>query len=100
MRVHRMTLSHIKGVADRRIDFPDEGIVVVEGQNEAGKTTMIEALDLLLDEKDSSKKRHVLAMRPVGRRPLRYVMKPPTVGNTPLLRVGEPTRKARDSRIW
>ncbi|WP_312720611.1 AAA family ATPase [Mobilicoccus sp.] len=61
-----MTLSHIKGVADRRIDFPDEGIVVVEGQNEAGKTTMIEALDLLLDEKDSSKKRHVLAMRPVG----------------------------------
>lgn len=66
MRIHRLTLTHIKGVADREVVFPDEGIVVVEGANEAGKTTMIEALDLLFEEKDSSRKRHVLAMRPVG----------------------------------
>ncbi|GAB48978.1 AAA family ATPase [Mobilicoccus pelagius] len=66
MRLHRIVLTHVKGVADREIVFPDSGIVVVEGENEAGKTTMIEALDLLFEEKDSSKKRHVLTMRPVG----------------------------------
>lgn len=66
MRLHRIKLTHVKGVADREIVFPDSGVVVVEGENEAGKTTMIEALDLLFEEKDSSKKRHVLSMRPVG----------------------------------
>lgn len=66
MRIHRLSLSQVKGVAEREIHFPDGGVVVVEGENEAGKTTMIEALDLLFDEKDSSRKKHVLAMRPVG----------------------------------
>ncbi|WP_082043826.1 AAA family ATPase [Mobilicoccus massiliensis] len=66
MRIHRLVLSHVKGVTEREVVFPDEGIVVVEGANEAGKTTMIEALDLLFEEKDSSRKRHVLAARPVG----------------------------------
>ncbi|MDO5630129.1 MAG: ATP-binding protein, partial [Mobilicoccus sp.] len=61
-----MTLTNVKGVSDRTVEFPDSGVVVIEGQNEAGKTTMIEALDLLFDEKDTSRKRKVLAMRPVG----------------------------------
>lgn len=67
MRIHRLLLSDVKGVESREVIFPDSGVVVVEGDNEIGKTTMIEALDLLFQEKDSSKKRHVLAMRPVGR---------------------------------
>lgn len=67
MRLHRLRLADVKGVAERTIEFPDAGVIVVEGPNEVGKTTMIEALDLLLDEKDSSRKRHVLAVRPVGR---------------------------------
>lgn len=67
MRLHRLELIEIKGVVERTLQFPDRGVVIVEGPNEVGKTTMIEALDLLLDEKDSSRKRHVLAIRPVGR---------------------------------
>lgn len=66
MRVHRLALEHVKGVSDRVVEFPPGGVVVVEGDNEAGKTTMVEALDLLFDEKDSSRKRRLLAIRPVG----------------------------------
>lgn len=67
MRIHRLHLSNVKGVADRALDFPDRGVIVLEGPNEVGKTTLVEALDVLLEEKDSSRKRHVLALRPVGR---------------------------------
>ena len=67
MRIHRLRLSNVKGVTDREVAFPDHGVIVLEGPNEIGKTTMIEALDVLLEEKDSSRKRHVLALRPVGR---------------------------------
>ncbi len=67
MRLHRLRLVGVRGVAERTVEFPDAGVVVLEGPNEVGKSTMIEALDLLLDEKDSSRKRHVLAIRPVGR---------------------------------
>lgn len=67
MRLHRLQLNNVKGVVDRRIDLPERGVIVLEGRNEIGKTSMLEALDLLIDEKDSSRKRHVLAARPVGR---------------------------------
>jgi hypothetical protein len=66
VKLHRLALTHFKGVADREVTFPDSGVVVLEGANEIGKTSMIEALDLLLEEKDSSKKRRVTAMQPVG----------------------------------
>ncbi len=65
MKLHRLRLVNFRGVADREIEFPDSGVVVVEGRNEVGKTSLIEALDLLVDEKDSSKKRHVKAVQPV-----------------------------------
>lgn len=66
MRLHRLRLSNVKGVVERSIDLPERGVIVLEGRNEIGKTSMLEALDLLIDEKDSSRKRHVLAARPVG----------------------------------
>ncbi|WP_168582275.1 ATP-binding protein [Gephyromycinifex aptenodytis] len=66
MKLHRLQLHNVKGVTDRCIELPERGVVVLEGRNEVGKTSMLEALDLLIDEKDSSRKRHVLAARPVG----------------------------------
>ncbi len=66
MRLHRLALTNVKAVAHREVVFPDHGVVILEGANEVGKTSMIEALDLLIDYKDTSKDRRVLAMRPVG----------------------------------
>lgn len=64
MRLHRLTLNNYRGVAHREIDFPDHGVVVVAGANEIGKSSMIEALDLLLESKDRSAKKDVKQVKP------------------------------------
>ena len=68
MRLHRLHLRDVKGVAARTVDFPDSGVVVIEGPNEVGKTTLLEAFDILLDPalKATSKHRRVQALQPVG----------------------------------
>jgi hypothetical protein len=64
MRLHRLALTNYRGVAHREIDFPDHGVVVVCGANEIGKSSMIEALDLLLESKDRSAKKDVKQVKP------------------------------------
>jgi len=65
VRIISLRLAHFRGVAEREITLPDNGVVVIEGPNEIGKSSMAEAFDLLLSELDSSKKKHVKAIKPV-----------------------------------
>ncbi|MGV9300246.1 AAA family ATPase, partial [Amycolatopsis sp. NPDC003676] len=64
MKIHYVHLRNFRGVADRRVEFAESGVTVVEGVNEAGKSSMIEAIDLLLKHPDASKSSQVLAVRP------------------------------------
>lgn len=64
MKLHRLVLRNYRGVAHRDIEFPDRGVVVVSGANEIGKSSMIEALDLLLEAKDRSTKKEVKQVKP------------------------------------
>ncbi|MDQ1486615.1 MAG: hypothetical protein QOJ62_2308, partial [Actinomycetota bacterium] len=64
MKLHRMTLRNYRGIAHRDIALPDSGVVVISGANEIGKSSMIEALDLLLEAKDRSAKREVKQVKP------------------------------------
>lgn len=64
MILHRMRLTNFRGIADREIAFPDRGVVVVCGPNEIGKSSMLEALDLLLEHKDRSGKQKILQVKP------------------------------------
>lgn len=64
MKLHRMVLTNYRGIAHREIEFPDRGVVVVSGANEVGKSSMIEALDLLLEAKDRSSKKEVKEVKP------------------------------------
>lgn len=64
MKVHRLVLTNYRGIAHREIDFPDHGVVVVCGANEIGKSSMIEALDLLLEARDRSTKKEVKQVKP------------------------------------
>ncbi len=64
MILHRLRLTNFRGVENRQIDFPDHGVVVVCGPNEIGKSSMLEALDLLLEHKDRSAKQKVVAVKP------------------------------------
>jgi DNA repair exonuclease SbcCD ATPase subunit len=62
--LHRLRLNNFRGVGDREVSFPDQGVVVVCGPNEIGKSSMLEALDLLLTYRDRSGHRDVKAVKP------------------------------------
>ncbi|EHI12875.1 AAA family ATPase [Mycolicibacterium thermoresistibile] len=64
MRLHRLALTNYRGIARREVEFPDRGVVVVSGANEIGKSSMIEALDLLFHAKDRSTKKEVKQVKP------------------------------------
>lgn len=66
MKLHRLILTNYRGIAHREIDFPDHGVVVIAGANETGKSSMIEALDLLLEAKDRSTKKEVKQVKPTN----------------------------------
>lgn len=67
MRIHRLRLVDFRGIADREVELATSGVVVLQGENEVGKTSMIEAIDLLLDKPDSSRAREVREAQPVNR---------------------------------
>jgi hypothetical protein len=64
MKLHRLVLTNYRGIGHREVEFPDNGVVVVCGANEVGKSSMIEALDLLLEFKDRSTKREEKQLKP------------------------------------
>ena len=65
MRLHRLTLRSYRGVAACELTFAERGITVVEGDNEAGKSSAAEALHLLLEYRDDSSHRRVMAVKPL-----------------------------------
>jgi hypothetical protein len=64
VKLHRLVLRNYRGIDHRDVEFPDRGVVVVSGANEIGKSSMIEALDLLLEAKDRSTKKEVKQVKP------------------------------------
>lgn len=64
MKLHRLVLTNYRGITHREVHFPDHGVVVVSGANEVGKSSMVEALDLLFDAKDRSSKKEVKQVKP------------------------------------
>jgi hypothetical protein len=66
MKLHRLVLTNYRGIAHREIEFPDHGVIVVSGANEIGKSSMIEALDLLLESRDRSTKKEVKQVKPTN----------------------------------
>ncbi|MEH3138657.1 MAG: AAA family ATPase [Mycobacterium kyogaense] len=64
MKLHRLTLTNYRGITHRDITFPDSGVIVISGANEIGKSSMLEALDLLLEAKDRSTKKDVKQVKP------------------------------------
>ena len=67
MRLNAITVRNFRGVDDVTMTFPASGVTIVEGDNEVGKSSLFEALDLVLAERDDASKQKVRAVRPVGR---------------------------------
>ena len=53
MRLHRISLRNYRGVEESDVQFAETGVTIVEGRNEVGKSSLAEALDLLLSVPDS-----------------------------------------------
>ena len=64
MRLTRITLRNFRGVADSTVEF-SEGVTVIEGPNEVGKSSIAEAIRLIRNAKSSSKNREVMSVKPV-----------------------------------
>ena len=67
MRLHRVQLRNYRGVANSDVSFSQDGVTVVEGPNEVGKTAIAEGLRLAIEQPDSSGRADVKAVKPVGR---------------------------------
>lgn len=67
MKLHRLALRNWRGVEEREVRFTATGVTVVEGPNESGKSSLVEALDTLFTHLDDSKRRDVLLIKPVHR---------------------------------
>jgi DNA repair exonuclease SbcCD ATPase subunit len=67
MRIHGILLRDFRGVDSVGVDFDVDGVTIIEGRNESGKSTIADAFDLLLTTKDSSKAQPVQDAKPVGR---------------------------------
>lgn len=67
MRIHRVALRNYRGVERCELHFAEHGITVVEGPNEVGKTSVAEAIRLIIDHPDDSMRREVRVVQPVHR---------------------------------
>lgn len=67
MRLHSIELRNYRGVDHRIVEFAVDGVTIVEGPNEIGKSSLAEAIDRLLEDMDSTGRKRVAAIKPVGR---------------------------------
>ena len=54
MKFLKLRIRDWRGVVDHEVSFAPTGVTVIEGDNELGKTSLAEAIDLLFDALDSS----------------------------------------------
>jgi len=64
MRLLKLSLENWRGVDGLAVEFSG-GVTLIEGPNEIGKSTIVEAVRMLFNELDSSKKHSVKAIKPV-----------------------------------
>ncbi len=67
MRLLSLRLKNFKGVEREEVEFRPTGVTLIQGPNEVGKTSLMNALDILIEYADSSQRREVEATQPSGR---------------------------------
>ena len=81
MRIHNLVIDNIRGVEHLALeDIPDTGVILIHGENEAGKSTILDALDAVLKTKHTSSAASIRALNPIGRDEVPEVVLDATVG--------------------
>ncbi|TDW76160.1 AAA family ATPase [Kribbella pratensis] len=66
MRLHSLALRDFRGVKERIVRFRALGTTVVVGDNEVGKSSLVEAFGLIFELPDDSKSTRIRDIQPVG----------------------------------
>ena len=67
MKYIRLRIANYRGVPEAKVEFAGNGITLIRGPNEVGKTSLGEAIRLLFEYPDNSKAHEILAIKPVNR---------------------------------
>lgn len=67
MKLHRLALRNYKGIQFVALEPRETGVTIVEGDNEAGKSSIAEAIWLIFEQNDDSSSLAVRNLKPVGR---------------------------------
>ncbi|MEX3505706.1 AAA family ATPase [Corynebacterium sp. LK2510] len=68
MQIHDLVLDNVRAIRHLELhDLPATGVIVIEGENETGKSTILDALDAVLNEKHSSTRESIRSLEPIGR---------------------------------
>lgn len=68
MRLHSLTIDNVRAIDRLEItDLPEQGVIVIHGDNEQGKSTILDALDALFSIKHTGSPQKMKDFQPVGR---------------------------------
>lgn len=65
MRIHALSLHNVRGITQLELTgLPDTGVIVIHGDNEAGKSTIMDAIDACLNYKYSGFPKNIKSLVP------------------------------------
>lgn len=68
MLIHSLRLTNVRGIEHLELrELPETGVIVIHGDNEAGKSTIMDALRVVLTENHGAKNKNTKPLRPVHR---------------------------------
>lgn len=67
MKIERVRLKNFCGVDEVEVRLAPTGVTLIHGPNEAGKSTLMTAVDVLFDHRDDSKKEEVRSTKHVSK---------------------------------
>ena len=68
LSIHDIVIDNFKGVDHLELhDLPERGVFVISGDNEAGKSTIMDAIHLLIEKKHTAGGKKMEVYQPVGR---------------------------------
>lgn len=95
MRIHEIVIDNFKAIGHLELrELPASGVIVIAGDNEQGKSTIMEAIDTVLNYKHTSRAGNIRALQPVGQDVPSTVCLTITVGEVTLRIAKQFNRKA------
>ncbi|WP_288832309.1 AAA family ATPase [uncultured Corynebacterium sp.] len=68
MRIHDLIIDNVRAIEHLELrDLPATGVILIHGENEAGKSTILDAIDAVLHFKHTAGGKDVRVLEPAGR---------------------------------